>query len=302
MSYLVSQLVEETRQALQGTYRAAYNQSVNLGTTGTTSVTLTLDHPGADAGTVLSIGSELLYVVLTVGNVCEVVRGFGGTTPAAWAAGALIEVDPRYPPSRISAALRDEIRSWPASVFRAEQLTVPIAATQRVVALSRSDILRVLECRRDPATSLGSSSYAVATTTSRDTYPRVDGTLMRTGPAQFAGWGLELTSNVPAGSLYVLAAVPFDTSVWANSIDLEDFVGLPQWMFDIPKWGAMGRLLSEDESLRVDMTSQPQPRRATEVQNGETLQAGQYFTRRRDARLREAADMFRQLYPPTGWS
>jgi hypothetical protein len=125
---------------------------------------------------------------------------------------------------------------------------------------------------------------------------------MRAGPATKAGWAVEIAGQaLPGGSIYLTVAVPFDTSTWEDGTDLEDQVGLADFMLDIPKWGAIGALISEEESLRVDLTVQPPPRKAAEVAQGEILQTGLFFERRRNRRIREAANRLRELYPPNGW-
>jgi hypothetical protein len=301
VSYLVSELVEDTRDALLGTYRARWNAlGAAISTTTQPTVTLADSVRAVGVGSILAIGDELLYVRSIAGSVATVLRGFRGTTAATYANGTVLEENPRFPKGRIKQALRDEVRSWPASLFRVEASIVPVTSNQRLVSLPFSDVLRVLEARRDPSSSL---SWAIVSSNSaRDTYPAVEARLVRAGPAAVGGWSVELDANVPAGSIYVLLARPFDTSVWDDSTDLEDDVGLASFMFDIPRWGAMGRLLSEEESLRVAMTAQPQPRRAQEVANAEILQSGQFFQRRRDVRVREAASMLREMYPLSGWS
>jgi hypothetical protein len=300
MSYLVSELVEDTRDALLGTYRARWNVLAAAVTTTTqATVTLTDDNTGIDAGATLAIGDELMYVRSKAGAVATVVRGFRGTTPATYLNGAVLEENPRFPKYRIKQALKDEIRSWPASLFRPVAEIVAVGGSQRLVQLSRSDVLRLLEVRRDAVSGLWP---LVGSTSARDTYPMVEARLVRAGPATVGGWAVELTRNVPAGSLYLVLGCRFDTSLFDDALDLEDDFGMADFMFDIPKWGAMANLLSEEESLRIAMTAQPQPRRATEVANAEILQTGQFFARKRATRIREAANMLRELYPTGGWS
>lgn len=299
MTYLVSALVEDTRDALLGTYRARWNSLTNTITSGATTLQLSDNVNALDRGSVLAIEDELVLVRSMAGNVATVSRGFRGTQAVGHTAGVLVEENPRFPKPRIKQALLDEVRAWPASLFRAVTDIVAVGSNQRLVGISRSDVFRILEARREPSSTL---SWAIVSSSSaRDTYPKVRARLVRAGPATVGGWAVELEANVPVGSLYLLYACPFDTSVWADGTDLEDFVGLEPFMFDIPKWGAMARLLAEEESLRVAMTQQGQPRRAAEVVNAEILQTGQFFQRRRDQRVREAANVLRERYPVDGW-
>lgn len=301
MSYLVSELVEDTRDALLGTYRARWNV-LGAAVTTTTQATITLTDTlrTIGPGATLAIGDELMYVRSMAGAVATVIRGFRGTTAATYAINTLVEENPRFPKYRIKQALKDEIRSWPASLFRAVAIYQPVTSNQRLVGIQRSDVLRLLEVRREPSSTL---SWAIVSSNSaRDTYPLVEARLVRAGPATVGGWSVELTKNVPVGNLYLVLGCKFDTSLFDDALDLEEDFGLEDFMFDIPKWGAMANLLSEEESLRVAMTAQPQPRKATEVANAEILQSGQFFARKRGVRIREAATMLREKYPTAGWS
>lgn len=301
MSYLVSELIEDTRDALLGTYRARWNVlGAAVTTTAQATITLADSVRAIGVGSTLAIGDELMYVRSMAGSVATVVRGFRGTTPATYLIGAVLEENPRFPKHRIKQALKDEIRSWPAGLFRAVATIRPVTSNQRLVTIDRSDVLRLLEVRREPSSTL---SWAIVSSNSaRDTYPEVEAKLVRAGPATVAGWAVELTKNVPVGNLYLLLGCKFDTTLFDDALDLEDDFGLEDFMFDIPKWGAMANLLSEEESLRVAMTAQPQPRKAGEVANAELLQSGQFFARKRATRIAEATNMLREKYPTAGWS
>lgn len=302
MTFSVGQLIEETREALEGVYHTNINVLSGALTSGSATVPLVMDNLAVGPGTILEIDSELMFDVAWLSPNATVIRGVMGTSAVAHADQSLVRVSPRFTKRRIRQALLAEIRSLPATLFKAESEQVSITDSTRVARLARSDIYRMLEVRRDPMPTGGSDLF-MPTNVSRDTSPRVPGVrIMRAGSSPNAGWAIELTAgNVPSGSLYVLYAAPFDVSVFDDGVDLADDIGMPESMWDIPRWGALSRLIGEEEAIRVDLGEQGQPRLATEVPNGEIPQASNFYLSLRNRRIAEESARLLQLYPISGW-
>lgn len=304
MTYSVGQLIEDTREALEGVYHTSINVVVGSMTSSVAAFTITMNNLSLGPGAVVEVDNEMMFVTAfdPVTGIATVIRGQFGTTAVSHLAGALVRISSRFTKRRIRRALYEEVGSLPATLFKAESEQVAITDSSRVGTLLRSDIYRLLEVRRDPIPT-GGSGFFQATSVSRDTYPKVPGVrLMRAGPSLNAGYSIELSQgNVPSGSLYVLYAAPFDVSNFDDGVDLLDDVGLAQSMLDLVRFGAMSRLIGEEEAIRVDLGEQGQPRVATEVAQGEIPQASNFYLQMRNRRINEESARLLQMYPIVGW-
>lgn len=293
MPYLVSNLIAETRNELNGTVRTEWNLTNGTGTAVATTITLRDDMRGVDFGTILGVGNEEMRVRSVSGQVATVIRSWNGTTAATWADNAPVEINPRFSVSLLRRTLRDVIRAWPHSLFTPASEILPVGSGQRLFKIGRADAYGVCEVRRDPSSALDVLSPSL----SRDTYPVVRGwELVRSGPATAAGVGFQIKEYVPAGNLYVTYGVPFDVSDFDDAVDLEVDVGLASTMLDIPRIGAIAQCLAWEQVRRVDLSVQSQPRIAAEVPPGEIIQSAAFYTRLHDRRQRVEADRLRQVW------
>ena len=76
-----------------------------------TSFNFTHDAPGIVAGSIIEIGTELMYVfsVNATNNDATVRRGFRGTTAAAHFQGDLVTVNPKFPAQQVLDAINDQL-------------------------------------------------------------------------------------------------------------------------------------------------------------------------------------------------
>lgn len=294
MTYLVAQLIEDIRDELHGEFHQEWNLVNGAQTNSETTIEFLDVMLGIGIGSVLYVNStgELMYVRdAPSGSSATVVRGFRGTTATAIAANAQVEVNPRFPPSRIRRAIQDEVRSWPSTLYTATLETISVGHGARHGALSRGDAYRILEVRR----------AASDTVSTRDTFPIAPRPwdITRAGPSASAGYGVQIGETIPAGDLYVLYAVPFNTSAIDDGVDLQDDMGLLESMNDIVRWGVCWRLISREEIDRTDMSEQGQPRDAQEIAPNEQSTLARYYLSMRNMRIAQEADRLRAYYPMT---
>ena len=103
--------IDETKNLLLTDYVEEYD---TLGTTlndSETTVNFTHDTAGIVAGSIIEIGTELMYVfsMNASTNNATVQRGFRGTTAASHSSGDLITVNPKFPSQLVLNAVNDEL-------------------------------------------------------------------------------------------------------------------------------------------------------------------------------------------------
>lgn len=282
----VADLVEQTFDHLYSQSRQQFN--VLDGALTTTGATVTFEHAPSDVtrGSYLSIDDELMYVISVdqSAKTAVVLRGQRGTRKAVHADGALVDINPRFPRYLVKRALRDEVRSWPSSVYRID--TLDLSASDGVAGYDLigvgDDFYSIIDLQYGPAAG------SVAVDVTRTAY-----TIYREGdPVTFpSGAGVVLTGVAPsdARDVRVVLALPFDTTVWENTTDLVDDVGLAESMLDIPPIGAAWRLMSGRDIKRSFGEGQGESRRAEEVPAGFAGSIATFHKRTRDARLSDEA-------------
>lgn len=291
----VSALIEETRRLVYGTSRLAINRVLSTGAglldTDTT-VTLDFDLQGAVKGSIIAIDNELFFVLDSTAATKQltVIRGYLGTTPVVHAAGAIVEVNPRFPRPYIKRALQQEINSWGSRLFKVTSVNIPFSSLSRIYDLGIVDYLSVLDVRLSPAPG-------------RTTRPRAYGwaVIPDQDTSNFAsGTALELLGNYPtSGTARVKVSQKFDVGVWDDTTVVEN-LGLTSSMTDIPPIGAAWRLMSAKEVGRTDMTAQPEPRKAEEVPAGHMASVAAQLKKLRDDRIEEERWTLMQRYPLRG--
>lgn len=288
MATTVASRVERVRRYL-GTTRRTLNRLAAGITASDTSLTLALPNKGVSLGSVLAIDDELLHVWDVSSTTVDVERGFGGTTAAVHAINAVIEVDARFPRVDIKDALREEIDSWPVTLFTVTTATLTASLTSRAIdlALGGNQFYFVIDVRREPYPG-------------ERTWVAVEGRVERNLPtADFASGSALFVYDLPEQTrrLQVTYAKPFSTTVFTDATDLEATVGLAPYMVDIPVFGAAWRLLAGQEAERSNMRRQGEPRTAEEVPPGFALSTAAGMQKLRDKRISEAAERLRAQYP-----
>lgn len=301
----VSDEIAATHDLLQGTYRSEWNTlAVAMQPTDTT-ITLTGPLQGAVTTSYLAVDDEILYV--QAGNqsaqTCQVLRGFDGTTPAAHAVGALVEVNPRFPRHQIRRQLALEIASWPNNLFQIKSTTFTISNDGFTFAydlgIPTQDILYLLDVRHAPWNA-----------TLRNTWPpftippklnrNVDTSTFPSGVA------LELPAVETSGIATCTGAVecrvvyggPFNLSSMDDPVLLgPGGIGLAQSMLDIPALGAAARLIGPREAMRTFGEAMDQARPTQDVPAGAAMKIAAFLQASRDQRIAEEIEHLNVAWP-----
>lgn len=282
MTTTVSSLIETTRRHLYGMQQGSFNFLTSTIDDNDTTFTFDLPAGGIVAGSIVGIDDEILFVKSVTGQVATVARGWDGTTAASHTAAAIIEVSPRFPRFAIKQALKDEIASWPRSLYKQSTIEIAGNTTSRAYNLtSLGSFHDVLDVWRDPYSG-------------------------STAPVPIVGWRLQRdaeTDDYASGKALILPAelaeavalrvtysAPFTVSTFADATDVEATCGLAFSMTDIPPYGAAWRLLAPREIKRTFTESQPEPRTSEEVPAGAALRTAAGMKALRDQRIVEEAD------------
>lgn len=278
-----------SRQLLSGTIEER-NKLATTVTSSDTSFVLSYDLAGMRAGTVLEIGTELVYVwEATTGNKTIVVeRGHLGTTAASHSAGSVVTLNPRFPKAQMLDALNqdiDDLSSPVNGLFRIVTQDVTYNGSDRQVNLtSATNVIDLLDVRL---------RYLA------DDFPVIRRVrLQRDLPtADFAsGYALTFDESVMAGTLRVRYKAPF-TRVSATTDNIQTVAYVPESMEDILEMGVMLRVLGPREVKRNFLESQGDTRRSDEVPPGAMRDSTTNIQRLRRERITaEAAKLARQ-YP-----
>ena len=252
--------------------------------------------PGLNLGSirnnsVIQVDWECYFVTNAVSaSQINVLPGWFGSTSTAHNANALITVNPRFPAVDVVRAINqdiDDLSSPTNGLFLAAEVTLtynPVwvgydltdTVTNRPV---RSEsIMDVLAVR---AQEFGPERR----------WPMIPLRLVKlernANLAVFpSGMSLKLyRAAYPGQQVRVSYKAPYSTPLVNPTDDVEAVVGLHAQAHDIPVLGAMCRLMEVREFKRTFVEDQPQPRTATEVPVGASLEAMKQVLAHRQARI-----------------
>jgi len=285
-----AQLIDRTqRQLLSGVVEERNKLSSAMNSTGTSCV-LSYDIGGVQAGTVIEIGSEQLYVWEANDSTKTLVveRGWNGTVAASHTSGSIVVASPRFPRSNILEAINDELSDLASpmnGLFQVKTLDLKYSPSQRQINLPAvAEIIDILDVR----------SRFIS-----DDHQQVSKVkLLRNMPTKDFGSGLalQIDSVVPASDIRVTYKSPF-TRIVSENDDIQNIAGYPLSAEDILVIGAQIRLISPREVKRNFTESQGDTRRSEEVPAGAVSNSISNLLRmRRDRVTSEAAKLTRQ-YP-----
>lgn len=299
----VNDLIAATRDHLHGTYRSEWNSLVDAIDESSTTLRFTGDIGGIVRTAYIAIDDELIYVQTSSKSdqSAQVIRGWDSTIPAQHAAGAFVEVSPRFPRNRIRRALAAEIRSWPTSVFSVGQLTIQLVNDGQTFAydlspLTSTDVMYLLDVRHEPWNE-----------GHRNTWPqfRQQPRLNRAAPTDLfpSGLAVEILEPIGGGVRATIAyGTPFDTSSMADSVVLvgtpgQGCIGLGPSMVDIPSIGAAWRLLAPREIARTFSEAKTQEQTIQEIPADFIGRVAARIQAIRDQRVNEEAERLSVQWP-----
>jgi hypothetical protein len=282
-------LVDRTAQNLLAGVVEERNKIASSLDASTTSVPIEYSLGSLREQTVFQVDSELMYIweVNTASKTLTVERGFGGTTAATHADGAIVVVSPKFPRWQILQALNDELADLSSpmnGLFQMKTVDILYNGSDRQIDLT--GITSMIDV------------YDVRWRYLSDDYPVVRRyRLMRDMPtSDFAsGYVLSLDEPVMSSTIRVIYKdkyTPFSTeaSTLAST-------GASTELADLLVLGAQIRLLASREVKRNFIESQGDTRRADEVPAGAMNASVTNLLRlRRDRITAEAARLNRQ-YP-----
>ena len=289
MSTAGALITRASRQLLSGTVEER-NKLATTVTSADGQIVFTYDLGGFREGSVLEIGSELMYIWSSVPSTKTLVveRGYDGTTAAAHTAGANTVVNPRFPRQQMLDALNadlDDLSSTMNGLFHVVAQDISYNGTDRQINLtSASGVIDLLDVRLRYLAS---------------DYPMIRKVrLQRNLPtADFAsGVAIVFDEAVMAGTLRVVTKREF-TRVTAEANDMQTVAFLPVSCEDIVEMGVILRMMNGREIKRNFIESQGDTRRTEEVPPGSTRDSLSNIQRLRRERITSEAARLKQQYP-----
>lgn len=295
---LASDLVESARRHLFTGQPEAMNKLSASVTAGATVLAFTYELRGIQAGTIISVDLEEIYVWAvdaTAKTVTDCARAFNGTLAATHAAAAPVTVAPKFSNFRVLEAVNHDLRdlSSPTNgLFQIKTVDVTFNPTRYGYDMTGvTDLIAVADVRyRTPGPER--------------TWPRITAwTLERNMPSTGtygdfpSGFALMIyEAAYPGLPLRVRYKAPF-ASLGALSDDVGAVSGLPDSAVDIPPIGAAVRLAAGREIRRNFDEGQGEPRRAEEVPAQANVAATRDLQRLRRDRIQAEAARLGRHYP-----
>lgn len=250
---------------------------------------------GIRNGAYVEVDDEVMYVWSVSGQTATVERAMLGSTLATHADDSIVRVNPRFFRVDILKALREEINSWPRSIYAVLKgefnAAIDVTSLDLAGIPSGGQALRLLKVYREQAN----------TTETPDRWSEVTGVRLEAAANTDAfptGWRLVWPRHYSASAYQVVIGGPFVTTTFTSATDLGT-IGLTASMIDIPSLGAAGRLLLPKEVDRTQVAAIGRSRLADEVPPGHTSRTAQELLAFRDARI---ADEAKRLLNDYGWT
>lgn len=283
----IGNLIDATRSHVLGRTRCQLNLLHADLAADATELTLARDGSRIRAGDYLSIGEEVVLVWENGAEQRSILRGQLGTTPAAHAAGALVEIESRAPRGVILQRLVDQLRAWPADVYGVTTVTAAAGGDVDAVDLALAagvEVHRLLEVQRSP-------------TGDEEGWVKVEARLRR-DQTSTSGYRVALLHELGEDldlRITVATVVQVPAGVDAAT-DLED-LGMSARMADIPPLGAAGVMTVAGEVQRTDTVALGTSATAEQVPPGHHIRAGSSLLDLRDDRFAEERTWLLARYP-----
>ena len=280
--------IDKTRDLLLGGTVEALNR-INVGLDATeSSVSLEFDAGPVVVGSLMEVGTELMYVTSVAGTTIGVMRGYGGSTGATHASGDIVRSNPQYPAHMVLDALNDDLADLSSprnGLYQVATKTFTADATLDGYDLA-ADVLGVHQVTfTDKASSLSEPQVRRFTLRrNRDT-------------GDFAsGVGLILFDTPTPGQTVRVEYTKGFTSLTTTASTLAS-TGLHSEAYDLPAMGAALAIMSFKPIARETITHQAPMRRGEEVPSGAISASMRDLRFRRQERINAEAARLQQLYP-----
>lgn len=255
----------------------------------TTSVPIEYSLGSLREQTVFQVDSELMYIweVNTTTKTLTVERGFGGTTAATHADGAIVTINPKFPRWQVLQALNDELSDLSSpmnGLFQMKTVDISYNGSDRQINLTGiSSMIDV---------------YDVRWRYLSDDYPVVRRyRLMRDMPTSDFASGFALTLDEPVMSSTIRVIYKDAYAPFGSEISTLASTGASSELADLLVLGAQIRLLASREVKRNFIESQGDTRRADEVPAGAMNASVTNLLRLRRDRIQAEAARLNRQYP-----
>jgi len=282
-------LVDRTAQNLLAGTVEERNKIASSLDASTTSVPIEYSLGSLREQTVFQVDSELMYIweVNTASKTLTVERGFGGTTAATHADGAIVVVSPKFPRWQILQALNDELADLSSpmnGLFQMKTVDISYNGSDRQINLT--GITSMIDV------------YDVRWRYLSDDYPVVRRyRLMRDMPTSDFPSGYVLSLDEPVMSSTIRVIYKDKYTAFSTEASTLASTGASTELADLLVLGAQIRLLASREVKRNFIESQGDTRRADEVPAGAMNASVTNLLRLRRDRIQAEAARLNRQYP-----
>lgn len=290
MTTTVDQTIDATLRYLLSGQPEQRNRLANQISASDTNAEFEFDLKGIQEGTNLAAGLEMMYVwqVNDAAKSATVERGMGGSTAAIHTAASHVIANPAYSRWTIFNEINDCLTSLSSpsnGLFQIKSQEIVADSSLSAYALT-ADVQSVIDVRMQ---QYGNSddwvklhSWEVLSQAETDDFATGKALLINDG----VNHGLQLRVRYKAAF----------GAITDGSTTLES-TGLPSTAADILPLAIAGTLLIAREGQRTSTQAQPDSRRAGEVREGASAQAGRQMLAQAQARISEEASRLNALFP-----
>lgn len=276
----VADWIAEAKRMAYGSLAEQMNLVSANGTAGQDTLELELSVDGVSPGTVVCSGLNTWWVkgVNPATNTLHVVPGYEGSPMGPVAIGDFVTIRPRVTDFYVFTVLNNVIK----------QLSSPRNGLYQIAAWYAD-----IDTQWNTYTIPEAARWMTGLLRVRARYPSSSDQWFDLKPSEYQlqrdNAVVKITTSIVSNSqLQFVYKAPFVT---ANDVtdDVDDDLGFPAEMVDIPPIGAVATLLRTTESRRNQIQVQGDPRRAGEVTPGSNLSAAREFDRLFRTRVDEEA-------------
>ena len=258
-----------------------------------TAATFSVEFPTGPiaTGSIIELGTELMYVTSTSGLSVTVMRGYGGSTASTsgHADNSIIRSSPQYPVHMILDALNDDLNDLSAKgLYQVKTATFTYSAATQGYNLA-SDVLAVhrVTFTDESADKSEPEVRRWSLRRNRDTATFASGVALVLADEPTSGQTVRVEYKAP------FATLPLTTTALTDT-------GLHTEAYDLPPIGAAMVLMTFKPIARESITTQAPIRRSEEVQSGAISASIRDLRFRRQERIEAEKARLSQLYP-TQW-
>ena len=242
------------------------------------------------AGSIIEVGTELMYVTSVSGQNVTVMRGYASSAAASsHADNSIIRSNPQYPAHMILDALNDDLNDLSAKgLYQVKTATFTYSAATQGYNLA-SDVLAVHRVTFTDESSDKSEPEVRrwSLRRNRDTATFASGVALVLADEPTSGQTVRVEYKAPFTTLALTSTALTDT-------------GLHTEAYDLPPMGAALVLMAFKPIARESITTQAPIRRSEEVPSGAISASIRDLRFRRQERIEAEKARLSQLYP-TQW-